>query len=144
MDKVVEDSIDEVDERIRIRCLDQSIEEGTEGATCGVGAHLKRPMQVHTRIPHCKPGPDGTYRDKWCDNEWINDLRPVSIFRPGHASNLTAESGYSTDKYEHMLQGRKTGAVPNTQLRCENPRLFNASAKSLLHTFEGVGETRQR
>ena len=70
-----------------IRCLDQSSEEGTEGAACGIGAHLKRPIPMHTRITHCKPGPDATFGDKWWGSEQINDLRPVSIFGPGHASN---------------------------------------------------------
>jgi len=48
-----------------IRCLDQSSEEGTEGAACGIGAHLKRPIPMHTQITHCKPGPDATFADKW-------------------------------------------------------------------------------
>ena len=38
-------------------------------------------------MPHCDPGPDVTYRGKWCGNEWINDLRLASIVGIGHASN---------------------------------------------------------
>jgi len=57
-----------------IRCLDQCHK------LLLLSPHLKRPIPVHTRIPHCEPGHNAIYGENWCGNEWINDLRLASIF----------------------------------------------------------------
>jgi len=81
--------------RVLIRCLDQSSEEGTEGAACGIGAHLNRPIPEHIRIQHCESGPDATYGDKWRGSEWINDLGLARKFGLGDVSNGHARLGSS-------------------------------------------------
>jgi len=52
------------------------------------------------------------------------------------------------ESFEHALDSIrdlpdlwKMAVAFDTQLRCENPKIFNAFAKSLLHTSQGDTET---
>ena len=44
---------------------------------------------------------------------------------------------YPLESIRALLNSWKMGAASDNPLRCENPRLFNASAKSVLHTSQG-------